>query len=204
MTSPAPMAFNMVQVRDQRFPVLSASSIKRAHVGNMAPIACNMVQVGDQRFPALSASSIKRAHTGNISRPLGNISRLSGHKHTALPFKEVPYAKSAIPMGKGPYPILVPFERRDLNRKEAYPNRGSISPNVEFHEKRIPHQKMVVPPKGISMALHKNGAPQISMSKELYQARPIQPFMPQVQSYQFLGMVEPCLDQKKTSTQKIH
>ncbi|KAL3513851.1 hypothetical protein ACH5RR_026568 [Cinchona calisaya] len=98
MTPLAPIACNMVQVGDQRFPVLSASSIKRAHVGNMAPIACNMVQVGDQRFPALSASSIKRTHAGNISRP-------SGHIQTTLPFKEVPYSKSAIPMGRGLYQL---------------------------------------------------------------------------------------------------
>ncbi|KAL3538438.1 hypothetical protein ACH5RR_001804 [Cinchona calisaya] len=86
----------------------SASFTKRAHVRSMAPTACNMVQVSDQRFSSLSAFSIKRAHVGNISRP-------SGHIQTALPFKEVPYSKSVIPMGRGPYPTLVPFERRDLN-----------------------------------------------------------------------------------------
>ncbi|KAL3518960.1 hypothetical protein ACH5RR_021549 [Cinchona calisaya] len=94
--SPTPMACNMVQVGDQHFPALSGSSIKRAHVENMAPITCNMVQVGDQRFFALSASS--RAHAGNISRPFGNISRPSGHKQTALSLKKIPYTKSAITM----------------------------------------------------------------------------------------------------------
>ncbi|KAL3502429.1 hypothetical protein ACH5RR_036878 [Cinchona calisaya] len=156
----------MVQVRDQRFLALSASSIKRAHVGNMTPIACNMVQVSNQRFPVLSASSIKRAHAGNISRP-------SGHIQTVLPFKEVPFCKSAIPMGRGPYPTLVPFERRDLNREGAYPNGGSVPPNVEFYEKKISHQKMVVPPKGISTMLHKNGAPHENVA--LYGNRSSQP-----------------------------
>ncbi|KAL3534708.1 hypothetical protein ACH5RR_003169 [Cinchona calisaya] len=136
-----PIACNMVQVGDQRFPALSASSIQMAYLENLAPIVCNRVQVGDQRFLGLSASSIKRARSGNISRPLGNISRPSGHIHTVLPFKKVPYSKSAIPIGRGPYPTSAPFERRDLNRKGAYPNRGSIPPNVEFYEKRIPHQK---------------------------------------------------------------
>ncbi|KAL3529357.1 hypothetical protein ACH5RR_008679 [Cinchona calisaya] len=142
----------MVQVGDQRFPILSASSIKRAHVGKMALIACNMVQVDHQWFPTLSASSIKRAH-------IGNISRLLGHRQMTFPFMEIPYSKSAIPIERSLYPTLVPFKRRDLNRKRAYPNGRSIPPNVEFYEKRIPHQKIVVPPKEISTALHKNGAP---------------------------------------------
>ncbi|KAL3498279.1 hypothetical protein ACH5RR_041011 [Cinchona calisaya] len=149
----------MVQIGDQQFPALSVSFIKRAHDGNMAPIACNMVQDGDQQLLALSVFSIKRAHVGNTSRPLGNISRPLGYIQTALPFKEVPYSKSAIPMGRGLYPTLVPFERRDLSRNGAYPNGGSILLNVEFYEKRIPHQKMVVPPKeflrrSIKMELH--------------------------------------------------
>ncbi|KAL3498173.1 hypothetical protein ACH5RR_040905 [Cinchona calisaya] len=118
-----------------------------------------MVQIGDQQFPTLSASSIKRAHAGNISRPLGNISRSSGNIPKALPFKEVPNSGSAIPMRRGPYPILVPLRKKGFKPKGAYPNEGSIPPNAEFYEKRIPHQKIVVPPKGISMALHKNGVP---------------------------------------------
>ncbi|KAL3527644.1 hypothetical protein ACH5RR_012300 [Cinchona calisaya] len=157
----------MVQVGDQQFSTLSASSIKRTHVGNMAPIACNVVQVGDQRFPALSASSIKRAHVGNISRP-------SGHIQTALPFEEVPYSKSAIPIGRSPYLILVPFERKDLNRKGAYLNGGSFSPNVGFYEKRSAANVDCKSPQ-LGRIVH------FGEVKVLYQVRPIQPFMPQVQ-----------------------
>ncbi|KAL3534655.1 hypothetical protein ACH5RR_003116 [Cinchona calisaya] len=114
-------------------------------------IVCNMIQVDDQQFPTLNASSIKRAHVGNNSR-------LSGNSKVAFLFKKTPYSKSAIPVGRSPYPTFVSFVKRDSNQKRIHPNGGAISPNLEFYEKRIPYQKMVLPPKRISLALY-NGVP---------------------------------------------